>query len=208
MLWIKRISLLILKIFVLLVVTMMIRLQMPELRYDFGAREPLRIESAQDLPGDLPRSGVFVSVRGTADFSNAATYASHGVPYTYFLLEEYGPRLVVRSPELVDETWKDINAHIGRLRPYHGMPFSRSVRSGFQSLFGVTIADNAFSLARDDVPQPNGWSIGALVFASILWGVLAYFFFVRPLTGRRKTQSASASRQDDPLNARDDGRNQ
>jgi hypothetical protein len=75
---------------------------------------------------------------------------------------------VVRAPEKVDQEWLDIGVHLGRLRPYHRMPFSRSVRAGFQQLFDVSIPDNAFFLARDDAPRPSGWTIGAVAFAGIL----------------------------------------
>ncbi len=173
-----RVLLTVLKVFILLVVIEMIRFQIPELRYDLGTKEPVPIESSGDLStGGFGRS-TFVSVHGTPDLSKAATFTKHGVRYTYFLLAEYGNKLVVRSPETPNEDWVKIEYHLGRLRPYHRMAFSRSVRAGFAELFGVTIPDDAFSLARDDVPRPSGWSIGAVTFAGILWCVLAYFFFI------------------------------
>jgi hypothetical protein len=94
-------------------------------------------------------------------------------------LKEYGTMLVVRTSEKVSEDWEKIDTHLGRLRPYHRMPFSRSVRAGFRDTVGVSIPENAFFLARDDVPKLNGWNIGAVSFASILWCILFYFFFVR-----------------------------
>lgn len=181
-----RIFLTFLKIIVLLVVAGMVKLQIPELRYDLGPKEPLRIESPEDLATkDFGRS-TFVSIRGKADLSKAATFTKHGVRYTYFLLDEYGDRLVVRSRETPNEDWAKIEFHVGRLRPYHRMPFSRSVRAGFAGLFDVTIADDAFSLARDDVPALSGWSVGAVTFAGVLWCVLACFFFLR----RRKVHGS------------------
>lgn len=174
-----RIFLTILKIFLLLVVTAMVKFQIPELRYDLGKKEIVHIKSLEDLSIERFRRSTFASVHGKADFTKAATFAKHGVRYTYFLLNEYGSRLVVRTPETVNEEWEGIDSHIGRLRPYHRMPFSRSVRAGFRKLFEVGIPEDAFFLARDDVPRPNGWSIGAVVFAGILWCVLVYFFFVR-----------------------------
>lgn len=173
-----RIFLTLLKIFILLVATAMIKFQIPELRYDLGPKEPVPIESLEDLSGRHFDRSTFVSVRGKPDLSKAATFAKHGVRYTYFLLAEYGDKLVIRSPEIPNEEWADIDFHLGRLRPYHNMPFSRSVRAGFSQLFDVFIPDDAFSLARDDVPHPSGWSVGAVSFAGILWCVLAYFFFV------------------------------
>jgi hypothetical protein len=173
-----RILLTFLKIFLLLVVAAMVKFQIPELQYDLGPKEPVRIDSLEDLsPAQFGRS-TFVSVCGKPDLSKAATFAKHGVRYTYFLLAEYGDKLVVRSPETPNEEWSRIDSHLGRLRPYHRMPFSRSVRAGFTQLLDVTIPDDAFSLARDDVPSLSGWSIGAVIFAGVLWCVLAYFFFI------------------------------
>ena len=180
MAWVKRASLLVLKVFLLLVVTMMVRVQIPELRYDFGRREPVVIESAEQLSVERFSQATFASVQGEPNLARAARYATHAVPFTYFLLDGYGANLVVRSAEPVDETWSDVRRHLGRLRPYHRMPFSRSVRAGFRSLFGVDIPDDALFLARDDVPRANGWSIGAVIFASVLWCVLAYVFFIHP----------------------------
>lgn len=175
----KRFFLTLLKIFLVLVVTAMIRFQIPELRYDFGTKEPIVVESVDDLSPERFHRSTFVSVRGKADFTKAVTFAMHGVRYTYFLLEEYGAKLVVRTPEEVNEEWENIEFHIGRLRPYRHMPFSRSVRAGFRKLFEVGIPEDAFFLARDDVPRPSGWTISAVIFAGTLWCVLAYFFFIR-----------------------------
>jgi len=190
-----RIFLTILKLFLLLVVTAMIKFQIPELKYDFGKKEPVNIQSADELSAERFGRSTFVSVRGKADFTKAASFAKHGVRYTYFLLEEYGAKLVVRTHEAVTEEWEKIDFHVGRLRPYHRMPFSRSVRAGFRRLFDVGIPEDAFFLARDDVPHPNGWSIGAVSFASILWCILFYFFFVhrRILAVRNKKQQSEVS---------------
>jgi hypothetical protein len=183
-----RVFLTFLKIVILLVVAGMVKLQIPELQYDLGTKEPVRIESPDDLSTKHFGRSTFVSVRGTPDLSKAATFAKHGVRYTYFLLSEYGNKLVVRSPETPKEDWTPIEFHVGRLRPYQGMPFSRSVRAGFAQFFDVTIPDDAFSLARDDVPSLSGWSVGAVTYAVVLWCVLAYFFFVRGyLRGGRGT---------------------
>jgi hypothetical protein len=178
MISVGRVFLTLLKIFLLLVVAAMVRFQIPELSYDFGTREPVSIESKDELSLErFPRS-TFASVQGKADFTKAATFSKHSVRYTYFLLEEYGVKLVVRTPEVLSEEWTQIDFHVGRLRPYNRMPFSRSVRAGFRELFDLGIPEDAFFLARDDVPKPNGWSIGAISFASILWFVLVYFFFI------------------------------
>jgi hypothetical protein len=193
-----RIFLTVVKIFLLLVVTAMIKFQIPELQYDFGKKEPVNIQSTDELSSELFGRSTFVSVRGKADFTKAASFSKHGVRFTYFLLEEYGNKLVVRTHEEVNEEWKKIDFHIGRLRPYHRMPFSRSVRAGFRKLFDVGIPEDAFFLARDDVPHPNGWSIGAVSFAGVLWCILFYFFFVhrRILAARIKKQQSEVSQED------------
>jgi len=156
----------------------MMKFQIPELQYDLGSKKPVPIESPEDLYNRHFGRSTFVSVRGTPDLSKAATFAKHGVRYTYFLLAEYGDKLVVRSPDMPNEEWADIDLHVGRLRPYHRMPFSRSVRAGFAQIFDLNVPDDAFSLARDDVPRLSGWNIGAVGFAGVLWCVLAYFFFI------------------------------
>jgi hypothetical protein len=173
-----RVFLTILKLFLLLVVTAMIKFQIPELRYDFGPKEPAKVESVQELSVERFPQSTFASIRGRADFTKAATFAKYGVRYTYFMLEGYGNKLVVRTSEPVNEQWAGIDFHVGRLRPYRRMPFSRSVRAGFRKHFDLGIPEDALFLARDDAPRPNGWSIGAVSFASVLWLVLAYFFFI------------------------------
>jgi hypothetical protein len=175
---VKRILLIPPKLLLLAFVAMMVRLQLPELRYDLGTREPVEVASINDLSAGRFAQPTFAAIQGKPDLTKAAVYATHGVPFTYFLLDGYGAKLVVRAPEKVDQEWAEIYVHLGRLRPYHRMPFSRSVRAGFQQLFGISIPDDAFFLARDDTPRPSGWTIGAVVFAGALWCALAYFFFI------------------------------
>lgn len=173
-----RIVLTSIKLFLIIVVTSYFKFLIPELRYDFGPKEPIKIESLEQLTAVHSRGDVFASVRGKADFTKAATLSKHGVRYTYFLLDEYGPMLVVRTAEEVSEEWKHIEFHVGRLRPYKRMPFDRTVRAGFREKLDVGIPEDSFFLGRDDVPRPSGWLIGALVFSTVLWCVLFYFFFV------------------------------
>ena len=173
-----RILLTFLKLFLLLVVSAMIMFQIPELRYDFGTKTPVKIQSAEELSlGRFERS-TFASVKGKPDFSKAAMFSKYGVNYTYFLLEGYGTKLVVRTIETVSEQWDGLDWHVGRLRPYRRMPFSRRVRAGFRKHLNLGIPEDALFLARDDVPLPNGWSIGGVIFASVLWCILAYCFFI------------------------------
>lgn len=182
------------KVFLIIVVSMYFKFLMPELRYDFGPKEPIKIESTEQLEAARSPRSVFVSIKGRPDFTKAATFAKHGVRYTYFLLAEYGPRLVVRTPEQVSEEWKDIQFHVGRLRPFKHMPFDGTIRIGFREKFDIGIPEDAFFLGRDDVPQPNGWSICAFVFSAVLWCVLFYFFFIhRRLAGARKARLGQKS---------------
>ena len=181
-----RFFLTILKVFMLLIVTAMILFQIPELQYDFGTNKPVSIKSVDELSIERFRGPTFASVQGKADFTKAASFSKYGVQYTYFLLNEYGNKLVVRTHEAASQEWERIEFHLGRLRPYDQMPFSRSVRAGFRNLFDIGIAEDAFFLARDDVPKLSGWSIGAVSFVSVLWCLLAYFFFVHGwLTAKR-----------------------
>lgn len=173
-----RIVLTCIKLFLIIVVTMYFKFLIPELRYDFGTKEPVKIESMEDLLAARSHRAVFASVRGRADFTKAVILAKHGVRYTYFLLEEYGPMLVVRTPEKVSEQWADIEFHVGRLRPYKRMPFDRTVSAGFRTSRDIIIPEDAFFLGRDDAPRPSGWPVGAVIFSSVLWCVLFYFFFV------------------------------
>ena len=189
-----RIFLTILKLFLLLVVIMMIRFQIPELRYDLGTKTPINIQSVDDLSIDRVSRSTFAKIKGKADFTKAATFPMHGVPFTYFLLEEYEAKLVVRTAEEMTEEWSEIDFHIGRLRPYHRMPFSRSVRAGFRKNFDIGIPEDAFVLARDDVPRLSGWSIFGVSFAGVLFCVLTYFFFIhsRVIAVKKKKKQQSA----------------
>ena len=166
----------------------MIKFQMPELCYDFGTKEPVTINSLEELSESDFSKSTFVSIQGKPDFSKAATFSMHGVTFTYFLLKDYDSKLVIRTSETVNENWEQIESHLGRLRPYHRMPFSRSVRAGFSKNFDVVIPDDAFFLARDDAPKPNGWNIGATIFASILWSLLFYFFFLNKRISKKNDE--------------------
>jgi hypothetical protein len=185
-----------LKILLLLFLALMVKFQIPELRYDLGTKEMVHIKSLEGLSIERFQRSTFVSIHGKADFTKAATFSKYGVPYTYFLLDEHGPKLVVRAPEKLSEKWAEIDVHIGRLRPFHRMPFSRSVHAGFRKLFDVDIPEDAFFLARDDVPRASGWSIGAVAFAGILWCLLVYLFFIHGRLSRalcRKGQESAAN---------------
>lgn len=182
-----RILLTLVKLFLLLVVIAMVMFQIPELRYDFGTKTPVRIQSPDELSLNRFAVSTFASVKGKGDFTKAATFTKYGVTYTYFLLEGYSTTIVVRTIEAVSEQWDGVNWHVGRLRPFLRMPFSRRVRAGFRQHFDLEIPDDAMFLARDDVPRISAWSIGAVIFAGVLWCTLVYFFFIRGCRKRRKT---------------------
>ncbi len=188
MISVVRVFLTIIKLFMMFVVTAMIMFQIPELQYDFGTKEPLCIKSADELSIDRFPHSTFVSIQGKGDFIKAATFAKYGVQYTYFLLDGFDNKLVVRTHEAVSEKWENIEFHVGRLRPFDQMPFSRSVRGGFRKLYDVGIDEDAFFLARDDVPKLSGWSIGAVSLVSIIWCLMAYFFFVHGLVTAKRVK--------------------
>jgi hypothetical protein len=175
---IARIALALVKMLIMAVATLMIIVQIPELRYDLASGEPVQITAADQLSPARYAGPTLAVVHGTPDFERAAIFAKHGVQFTYFLLEEYGTALVVRAPEPLTEEWKQIDRHVGRLRTYARMPFRRSIRAGFRSNFGVELPEDALFLARDDVPRLSGWAIGAAVFSTALWCILFYCLFI------------------------------
>ena len=173
----KKFWLTVLKLFMLAFVGGMILVQVPELRYDLGSREPVAIESPSQLADLRPRGSTFATVAGKADIERAFVYSTHGISYSYVLVKPYDRRLVVRSFENITKEWQQFDRFVGRLKPFRRMPFSRRIRSLFQKEFKVEIPADAYFLGRDDVPRPSAWQIGALIFASLLWAVLFYFFW-------------------------------
>lgn len=85
----------------------------------------------------------------------------------------------------VNDDWKKLNRFIGKLKPYGKMPFSDSVARAFKEQYDIDIKTNAFILLYDDVPEPDGWQIGALVFSSVMFAVLVFVFFFFPKIRRR-----------------------
>lgn len=103
----KRVALIVVKVFVMVIVTRMATVLIPEFEYDMGPKTPIDIASPQDLSPERFARSTFVTVHGRGDFKKAFVYARYGVPYTYFLLEGYGPTLVVRTGEevTVSDNW-------------------------------------------------------------------------------------------------------
>ncbi|MDP6635001.1 MAG: hypothetical protein QGG42_08900 [Phycisphaerae bacterium] len=193
----KRIGLFLVKLFVMLIVTVMIMVLIPEFRYDLGPKTPVDVAAPKDLSPQRFATSTFATVHGKGDFKKAFIHSKYGVPYTYFLLEGYGPALVVRTAEKVDDDWEKLDRHVGRLRTYRRMPFSRTVRAVFKDRFKVDIPADALFLARDDVPRLSGWQVAAAIFASTLWLILTYIFFVHGFVRRRKAKASPAEPRPD-----------
>jgi hypothetical protein len=179
-----------LKILALLFVGAMIRLQIPELRYDLQPAKPVFITAQEEMTQERFSDSTFVSISGTADFDRAFIYSRYGLSYTYFNVKPYGMRLVVRTYNPVTDEWKDLNRFLGKLRPFNDQPFSYRIRAIFQDKYQAEIPEDAFFLGLEDIPKVSGWQIGAVIFAGTLWLVMFYMFF---LFGRTKKTTDAAS---------------
>jgi hypothetical protein len=116
----KRFWLTVLKIFGLTFVGGMIWVQIPELRYDLGPKTPVQITRPEDLSMVRFPRATFVSIRGKPNFERAFVYRRYGLSYTYFHVDPYGMRLVVRTYGKVTDEWRKLNRFLGRLRPFGG----------------------------------------------------------------------------------------
>ena len=183
-----RVLLTFLKILLLLIVAFMAWMQVPELAYDFGSRTPLEINDTEQLAGLKLSGATFGSVKGTPDFTNAFVYQRYGLDHHYFTVDPYGMRMVVRTYDEITDEWRQIGRFVGRLRPFDEQPFSRYIAAIYLERFGVTVPGDAWFLALDDVPRPSGWQIGGLVFSTIIWLIMFWFFFLR----RKKNSAHSA----------------
>jgi hypothetical protein len=172
-----RFWLFVLKIFGLALVSGMILVQIPEMRYGLSSKVPVEVTAPHDLSFEKFPKATFVSIKGKADFEKAFVYKRYGLSYTYFNLEPYGMRLVVRTHLTVDEAWRDLDRFLGKLRPFRYQPFHYRIRDIYRELFDTPVPSNAFFLALDDVPRVNGWQVGAVIFASVLWIAMFYMFF-------------------------------
>jgi hypothetical protein len=166
------------KVMLLVFIGGMLIIQIPELRYDFGPREPVVVSGPEGLaPERFPRA-TFVSIKGRPDFERAFVYRRYGLSYTYFNIVPYGMRLVVRTYDPVTEKWRNLNRFLGKLRPFRRQPFHYRIRDIYLDKFDVEVPEGAFFLALGDAPRASGWQIAAVVFAAILWMVLFYVFFI------------------------------
>lgn len=177
--FINRGALLILKLLCLALPAGMAAIQVRELRYDYGSKTPVPIESPEELHAADIGHATFVRLAGKGDFDHAFIMHRYGISYTYFLLEPYGRTVVVRTYQPVDDNWRDIRQFVGKLRPFDQQPFSYRVRESFAKQYGVDIPADAYFLALYDVPKPDGWQIAAVVFSTVLFLAMLYFFFLR-----------------------------
>ena len=157
--------------------------QIPELKYDMNGNAPITITSLAELNDESIGLSAFAAVEGKGNFDHAFTYASYGIPYSYFMVEPYGLRLVIRTHLKVTDDWRNLSKFVGRMKPYRRLPFSRTVRKIFKQQYDIDIPADAFFLLHEDVPAISGWSVAALAFCVILWLTMGYFFFLwkRPM---------------------------
>ena len=192
-----RFWLLVLKIFALAFVSAMILVQVPEMRYGLSPKEPVVVSEPHELSFKRFPKATFVMVKGKADFGKAFVYRRYGLSYTYFNIEPYGMLLVVRTHLTVNEEWRDLDRFLGKLRPFRYQPFHYRIKDIYREKFDTPVPWNAFFLALDDVPRINGWQVGAVIFASLLWIAMFYMFFFfkgwKKLTGPPPTTPSSSA---------------
>ncbi len=177
----KRIWLTVLKVFLLVFVAAMVVIQIPELRYDLGTKTPVAVADPGELDAKALNGSVFASVKGKPNFEQAFVYQRYGLGYTYFILEPYGLRMVVRTFEKVTEDWRNIDTYVGRLRSFDDQPFSYRIEEIFRDKYGKAVPEDSYFLALYDAPALNAWQIGAVIVATVSWGAMLYlFFFHRP----------------------------
>jgi len=185
-----------LKVLCLGFVAAMLAVQIPNWLYDLGPAKPLAIDSPEELERLGLRRSTFAAVEGRPDFERAFSYRRYGLTYTYFNLEPFGMKIVVRTHRPVNEDWKELNRFLGRLRPFGAQPFSYRIRAIYADKFRVEVPEGAFFLALDEVPRLTGWKIGAAVFGLVLGLVLVYLFF---FWGRRGERGRSGGVSPDPV---------
>jgi hypothetical protein len=172
-----RFWLVVLKLLALAFVGAMILVQLPEIRYGLGSQAPVAVAGPHELSlARFPRA-TFVLIQGKPDFTKAFVYRRYGLSYTYFNLEAYGMRLVVRTHRTVDGEWRELDRFLGKLRPFRYQPFHYRIRDIYGEMFAAPVPPDAFFLALDDVPRLSGWQVGAVIFAALLWVAMFYMFF-------------------------------
>lgn len=177
----------------LLFVGWMISLQIPEIFYDLGPKIPIVVSGPEELfPGRFTHP-VFAAIKGQGDFEKAFVYKTHGLSYSYFTIKTFGhEKVVVRTSEPVTDQWNEFDRFVGRLRPFRQQPFSYRIKAILKDSFQIDLPDGAYFLALYDKPELNGWQVGAALFASLMWVLMFYMFFIH----RSKTANKEPSRPD------------
>lgn len=188
----KSFWLTLLKIFVLVFIASMVAIQIPELSYDLGSKEPVRISSSAQLDPQQLGDKAFASVEGTPDFERAFIYQRYGLQYTYFVVEPYGMRMVVRSFEKVTDEWEGMTRFLGKVVPFDDQPFSYRIEEYFQERFQETVPEDAYFLSLYDTPRVNGWQLGAVIVAVGMWALMFYLFFFFRLPDPEKYYRSAA----------------
>lgn len=188
----KRFWLTVLKVVALVYVAGLMLLQVPELRYDLGRQRPVPIETPEDLRRGNFGHSTFVRVAGTPDFSHSFRYSRYGLYFTYFNVEEFGMRLLVKTFDRPNEDWRHLDHFLGRLSSFERHHFSRRISSVYQEEFGVSVPRGAYVLALDDVPELSGWQVGGMALMGVLWVVMFYFFFLWRRSKRPKEDGGAS----------------
>lgn len=166
------------KLFILGFVLVMIIIQIPELMYDTLGDRPVVINSPDDLDPRLLEGTSYAQIQGTPNFEYAFVYERYGLRFTYFTLEPYGLRILARAYDVADTSeWTQKTMIEGKLRPFDSQPFSYNIEEIFRDENGVAVPEDAFFLGVGDVPAADGWQIGSIVFALILFSAMIYFFY-------------------------------
>ena len=172
-----RFWLTLIKLFLLGIMLVMILLQIPELLYDTLENRPVRIGSSADLDPRLLKGTSFAIIQGSPNFEDGFDYIRYGIRFTYFTVDPYGTRIIARAYDVDTEVWEKMTELRGKLRPFSSQPFSYVIRELFAEKIGEEPADNTFFLGVNDVPKANGWQIGTVIFAILLFTAMVYFFF-------------------------------
>ncbi len=165
------------KVLLLAFVLVMVYIQLPELAYDIFSGDPIEIRSPDQLNEDRIGGAAFATVHGTPSVENAFVFERYGISFTYFTLEPYGVRMIVRTYDEFTQEMRNRTEFTGKLRPFDQQPFSYSIEDILMDNFGVEVPEHSFFLGLGDVPAIGGWQIGSFIFACLLFGVLFYFFF-------------------------------
>ena len=178
--------------FALLFVASMILLQIPELRYDAGKREPVVLSNSRELRAENIEESVYAVLEGKANFEHAFVYQRYGLNYSYFNIDPYGMDIIARTYDTIDASWLEMESFEGKLRPFDDQPFSYRIEEILFELHGESVPEGACFLAIGDVPEVSGWQVGAVVVAALILAAMSYLFFVF-LPKRKKWLSDGAA---------------